>query len=74
MQRAYRHSEPKKPLPKARKRAVKPAKAANNGGPKKLTAPIFNTRYAGMKITYIRPFDPVWPTEEPEPWPEKQKS
>jgi hypothetical protein len=67
MKKASRHAPPEKAAPKPRKKRVssaskKVAKTEKN----KFTAPIFNTRYAGMPYTYIRPFDPVWPTDEPE--------
>ena len=72
MKQVYRHSEAKQALPKTRKKRAsaplkKAAKAHTNGIEKPLyTAPIFNTGLAGKLKKYIRPFDPVWPSEEPE--------
>jgi hypothetical protein len=72
MKKAFRHSPVKKTAAKRnelkapKKRVAKPVQPGKQQKLGKLTAPIFNTRYAGVPYTYIRPFDPVWPTDEPE--------
>jgi hypothetical protein len=58
-----RHAEAKPRLPKIKKKPARRAKAKTLHGIT-LTAPIFNTPLAGKVSKYIRPFDPVWPTEE----------
>ncbi len=66
MKKAFRHTAaPEKPARHVHaKNGLKaPRKHSATKGqekPGKLTAPIFNTRFAGMPYTYIRPFDPVW--------------
>jgi hypothetical protein len=62
MKQAFRHkpvaAATHKKLAKRVARAAKPKKDE-----RKYTAPIFNTPLAGKQLLYIRPFDPVWPSE-----------
>lgn len=65
MKKAHQHTPAKKAAPKLpREQKLLKATAQKDKADKKLTAPIFNTRYQGMPYEYIRPFDPVWPTDE----------
>ena len=73
MKRAYRHSEPKKPLSKPRKKRASKAALPTKGSEKNIYShPIFHTSMQGKLGKYVRPFDPVWPVDEPELWPESK--
>lgn len=64
MKKVYRHAPPKKAAPKPRKkRAATVSEEIEKSNEALYSHPIFHTRYAGIPIKYIRPFEPVWPTD-----------
>jgi hypothetical protein len=64
MKKVYRHTPLEKTAPKPRKKVVaKPKKQTTLSDEELYSHPLFHTRYQGMPYTYIRPLDPVWPSE-----------
>ncbi|HWF45235.1 MAG TPA: hypothetical protein VG537_11390 [Candidatus Kapabacteria bacterium] len=64
MKKNYRHSPPKKTAPKPRKKRAGAHSEKMEKVEDLYSHPIFHTRYAGKLGKYIRPFDPVWPTDD----------
>ncbi len=64
MKKVYRHKPLEKAAPKTRKKvAPKPSAIPPMTDEELYSHPIFHTEFAGKLVKYIRPFDPVWPSE-----------